>query len=1094
VITLIIGGASYNITNLIDVNSISFSDAIDETLGSGGFVIPLISSNKIGYDMSKPIPRYAKVIIDDGMTMYYYVSEDIVALVRKGANKLYKHTVKLIEPTKLLMRRVIPNQTITQPKGNLNNYIYTLNNLDKTGAVNFRYGRTTLQGIKFSNSYTGFPILEGLSNDSTIIDGKTLKQVREYELYINVNIYNAQYKGTLETPVLTPTPFEFDVLIGGVLVKTESRSIAALEKVEQAGVDSIRLSIYVSFKHTTSAVNQVVSFRARTSGTFFNGSTTVQNELHMETLFCRIQTLDEAAPTETTSLDQVVDKLLQSVEVDKLGEEAPEFTLSDTTRARITGVVSPEFTWQGYTLYEALQECASYVAAQVYLGEDDYTTIYFYFYDDEIIEQDIDYIEEETHALSTDYITGLEINAENVIKEDSDRYVKIEPFENGFTTVRLNQDGGGQITDTTSSFTARQGIYRPKKFIVKGLAFVMKDESLDTVNFANTLEWDITNFVVEQTKWSALLNTSSANTRSASLDKGNTVYYVQGQNRILNLGYNDLLRPPAWNALTALNYAIVEAILCQAQVENPTYSFDENYKPSVSMFNLQMQLTYVPYSKARATVYRDDALMQEQESIMYFNEQSQLNDMKSLGDIAKKYANRKGNLMSLYKGYTRSLSGLLTLGMKNARGERLTRYNVVFHPTIKELQLEYTPYAMISAYRGVPSAYRQWQVPNDNLVSRRDKYKEYLYLSTTDEPETSIYNIAKVWDNFKTVAIGKINTYAKISLDYDGLGYTKVVEGTVDTQVYGNTLVISVDMADNYSAGAKLIEGEIDTVTVRYQQDSRYTDNNGRVVNVKVEVYVKNNSMPSGYENAYPDNSVTNTDTKLSELAYNINKDAREIMGLSQQIVFGSNSTDIHIFSGLAKYNGLAMNGEQTNCKPFLLKKGYFPTSDIIDFSQVILIPDIISGGNGWEVTVTGNAHKTRILSPIGEYEGYIWIETLTDEPIYAVRTSAFDSTIGGEVFEFTVYANTAEMYTPPTLPIWVLIGATTPDYTIEQVGNTSVCALDTILPSVNDYTVGDIIKIDVYRLCNESTEICVIIDPEVPATVFCRSEYYSLE
>ena len=41
-------------------------------------------------------------------------------------------------------------------------------------------------------------------------------------------------------------------------------------------------------------------------------------------------------------------------------------------------------------------------------------------------------------------------------------------------------------------------------------------------------------------------------------------------------------------------------------------------------------------------------------------------DMKSLGDVAKKHVNRKGNSISTYRGITKDIGNLFRLGMKNA--------------------------------------------------------------------------------------------------------------------------------------------------------------------------------------------------------------------------------------------------------------------------------------------------------------------------------------------------------------------------------------------------------------------------------------------
>ena len=66
-----------------------------------------------------------------------------------------------------------------------------------------------------------------------------------------------------------------------------------------------------------------------------------------------ILTFDEETITKIT-LDQVVDKILFIEHQSPLSIPTQEYTLGTQTRNRIKGIVSPEFTFKGYTVFEAL--------------------------------------------------------------------------------------------------------------------------------------------------------------------------------------------------------------------------------------------------------------------------------------------------------------------------------------------------------------------------------------------------------------------------------------------------------------------------------------------------------------------------------------------------------------------------------------------------------------------------------------------------------------------------------------------------------------------------------------------------------------------
>jgi hypothetical protein len=330
--------------------------------------------------------------------------------------------------------------------------------------------------------------------------------------------------------------------------------------------------------------------------------------------------------------------------------------------------------------------------------------------------------------------------------------------------------------------------------------------------------------------------------------------------------------------------------------------------------------------------------------------------------------------------------------MKNDRGEILTSYEVATSPLLREFVLHYSKdNPNISAYKGTPSAYRQYEVPTTDLVYRKDKYSEFVYFSEFDD--TSIYSIYatdQILVNFQPTPTGEKITYAVVELDYDGLGYTETVEATVDALAFGTTTAIQIELADNYSAGAKQV---VDTPLSQVRQaDTLYGDEFGNVENIKITTFITNTISD---KDNYPDNDTSTVSGYESQLELQVKKDAREIWGITQELVFRSAYANVKVYSGMAKFNGVVTEGSTVETRPLLLKKGYFPINETIDFAKTIQTT--------WDSTITNNELNTEIDAPTGEYEGYIWMEMTTKTPIFAVRTSDFD-TVSPATLNHSVY------------------------------------------------------------------------------------------
>jgi hypothetical protein len=602
-----------------------------------------------------------------------------------------------------------------------------------------------------------------------------------------------------------------------------------------------------------------------------------------------------------------------------------------------------------------------------------------------VLNETIDFADQEQTEYLDGFTDGFEINATNVIRDDDQLYAIYEPDQLSWITVRGTSDERGvQIIDTQTALQLEHGIYRPIQVRVKGLAFEMRDESNQVVNFPNTQVWDITSYVVEQQRYNTFETEEVTNARGVFKRKSNTIYYVQGQPLIQGLGFTGTV-PPAWNTALTPNYAIVEAILNTAQDENPTYSFTTNYFVESSIHDLQFRIRHIPYSNVRLTVYKDNT---RGRNIMYFNEQAPLNDMELLGKIAQENVNRSGNRVVRYEGLTNN--NQLLLGSKQGN-EVLVNYTISRTPTINKFVAEYAVgYANLSNYVGVDSRYRQYEVPTDTIVSRRDKLTQFFTMTVSNTtPAVLVPNYLdtqnntffdSMFANFKSSITGSRPTYARIVLDND-----KVVQSTIDAYRMGKTLGLAINMLDNYSAGIKKSDRQLNTgVNIKVQEDARYTDDFGNFTNAEIEFYDGGGAVSLAESNLYPDNDKAGV-FKLLDYTYTVNKDAREQWGFIYEIVFQSDITSankVYVYDGFVKYNRLATEITPTKAEIRFLEKGYLPERNL-DINRTTL-------GTGTVSVPSGERYmRIQATAPEGDYEGLIL--TINDEPIIAIQSSDYD-------------------------------------------------------------------------------------------------------
>jgi hypothetical protein len=403
--------------------------------------------------------------------------------------------------------------------------------------------------------------------------------------------------------------------------------------------------------------------------------------------------------------------------------------LGDVTRAKISNIQTPEIGFDKVSAFDIIKIMASYVKAMPRLGGNNYTTLEFDYIDPEDTEifEITDYIDKEIQTMLENYNTSLEINADNVIASNVD-IIKVEPYEGGWLSVRGNTDGPIQLTDENSAVQLTQNIYRITKFEIKGIEVTTNNRTLP----ASTV-WDLTDYIREKKEYDGF-DPQLDRTNAGILTQGNSFYYSQGDNKILNIGYTSPTDPALY---TTTERALFEALYDKVLNEYPTdtiSNYNQNASNHEKFYNVFFRISYIPMSSVRALLKKYNFSDYEYEVETYINESARLIDSFTIGEYTRETLNRSGNDTINYTGIIRDLELLPDIGYKDLDGNIISSYSInVVSPEIKlyTLQLQ-NNFSGVNPIIQIPSAYRQYQIPDDDVVFRQDIYYETFIFSKDD--------------------------------------------------------------------------------------------------------------------------------------------------------------------------------------------------------------------------------------------------------------------------------------------------------------------------------------------------------------------------
>lgn len=583
--------------------------------------------------------------------------------------------------------------------------------------------------------------------------------------------------------------------------------------------------------------------------------------------------------------------------MDEDGSIIPEGQEGSGQAAKFDKITAPQFALTRQTLRECLQEVGKVIHGEPRLkikkdstGNFYYEVIYDLYASQE--ESNIFYKPYTTKGMEwviNNYQTTIDTNAENLINQlDKLGGVIVEPYANGGKTVRT-ENQYVRINEDNMLIATQYPIYT-----VEQLLYIYTDNG-------QTKAVDITPYVFEKSEYDTRL---SSYQEQYPYSKAYALYFSQGSQNIGGLNF----KVPSASSIVFKEYAITNIL---KQVLGSSYTL-----PAYPL--LTFRVTYTPIYGARIAQTKTNYKDFKYPAALIYNQQSNVIETRYYGENLKGVAARLGNVEKSYTYCLKWLKNVPRAGMMFRQGYYISAVAVEILPTYIRATLGISKdFNRISAYIGVPSEKRYYEISEQQAVDRNVLYREYIVVGDQQAPDqTCLMGAAMlrlIEGTFRTSSLtgGAITNVYAWGTSYQG-NQIPAVSLPVVSSAFGNSISFAWRYENNYSAGPisqkidNTVQDGSNTITGYWQNDARYTDYYGRLYYYHFQLaftgdeYTEEISLKLPQ---IPDSNVPQSSnfviTTLRNTPYIMRKDNREALQVNFQIDFVTNS-DIIIGSALS--------------------------------------------------------------------------------------------------------------------------------------------------------------------------------------------------
>ena len=912
-----------------------------------------------------PLKPFTRIIIEltdetNGETtkesIYRYVDNDAVQNVGRGNAPIYRHTVSLIEITKILERRIVDNLSFTNflphnygvAKHEVDYTIEDMKCSIITTSTNFNDGTSQGYIARYISKHE-YASDKRFMGPNVLLDADTGKYEISTAVYLDV-------KG-VATDMSALSQFIYALGLSWCNL-TFNIPLKEYYVIEPDG-NKVGLSTngtYTFSKAGYHTFTQVYSYYVDGvlpgyGGTLFSLTATwkllaIQNEAHAKHEY---------------TIKEVVNRLLSVGQTRASGLDEPEFVLDANMAYYLQNTPSPEFSLTQCSLFEALTQIGKYIHGvprlipQVVDGQetdkdgklidvkDDWSNWnvitfdllgqkesafagVFYEKNNKFIGSNYSLIDLEnpSEEYASDFISHIQ-NA--TVTNYDNGFTLVEPFEDGFLSTRT-ESAVFEISDNECIFKTREPIRALKKVELR----VNGDDS-------NIL--DITGRVVEKAVYDLKYE---YDVLDYSNMKTHYLYYEEGQTHIRGLTFT---RPNATYLGDLSKQQALKTIIQWSGITN----FSGNLK------DIEVRIKYIPFVNFKARQYKTLIKKDSEKSTLFYNQQSNELDVNRYGEAMNAALLKTGNIKLSRTQYFNSLSEAPKCGqwhIKDYYAFQVSR-ELSYNAPIKATTTWSRHYNELFADVEVQRAVRQFEISEKESIKRNVDIEEFCIVDTRLDVDKIYSNSnyaeyqAKVEEELKHVSFATVSTLAAISAKLandTGYDYSLMSCAICSTESadkdgnsihhdfvlpvccfsFGRAIVCQFKMDDNYSAATYAVNasayGGVNTYAL--EQYIEYGNEYGRFSNMIFELA----DTVSIYENGSKVNGKQLYKIDLSKQSvvadnyfgsftgdgygYIIDKDSREQLSVTAQLNFVTANPKIEIFKGFIESIPFASNNSNT--------------------------------------------------------------------------------------------------------------------------------------------------------------------------------------
>lgn len=528
------------------------------------------------------------------------------------------------------------------------------------------------------------------------------------------------------------------------------------------------------------------------------------------------------------------------------------------------------------------------------------------------------------------YKTALYSNVENFIAGENDTIT--EP-SNGWLTVR--SDSEFEISADHALIPTSRPIYKliDVRYNLK-LYYVV--EVTEIVKTYTELPKDIIPnhyFKDDLVLWNdSIYEKSLYDMKENTADgKGSSLYYKQGEPNIVGLtnipqgrGFWDPQMQawvriwrnkkklwentelPIWERLNhfikpeyleEVRTTLANAGFVERQKTGDNAGFDIKRDEQENIFNLEFRIKYVPYINTNIYTYRerhdgDDEIITQQ----YYNQSATVISHDVLGELHDKVIRRGSGSGVDHALLHKSWADTPTVGKRIGEYIVTSADHVISREGIRSTYNVDKYFAKLQKYVAVLEKYRQFSIPNEDIVNRQVTINEFAKFSNTKRTNTSHFVDLNAY-------IGSAeNEINLIRLNSSGYGYKDITLPTTNF-AFNNSMIWEASLESNAVAGYKSVE--IDS-NKRRNEPVVYTNLNGRLGGANITFHTGYNKAEFNKDSANALPEYYAVDAALWRYNnYMFEKDSRERLSFSLQLHHVDTTGKVYLNKHFAAANGL---------------------------------------------------------------------------------------------------------------------------------------------------------------------------------------------